>query len=82
VKLITKAGPGARPNLDARRAQKRAPRSASWELRATTSLARLLREQGRVAEAREMLATLYTWFTEGFDTPDLQEAKALLDKLG
>ena len=41
----------------------------SWELRATTSLARLLREQGRVAEAREMLAAIYGWFTEGFDTP-------------
>ncbi len=53
----------------------------SWELRATTSLARLLQQQGRVAEAREMLATIYNWFTEGFDTPDLQEAKALLEEL-
>ena len=53
----------------------------SWELRATTSLARLLRDQGRVDDAREMLSAIYAWFTEGFDTPDLVEAKALLDEL-
>ena len=53
----------------------------SWELRATTSLARLWQEQGRIDEARQMLAEIYGWFTEGFDTPDLQEAKALLDEL-
>ena len=52
----------------------------SWELRATTSLARLLRQQGRVTEARDMLAAIYGWFSEGFDTPDLIEAKALLDE--
>ena len=49
-----------------------------WELRAATSLARLWRDQGRRAEARDLLAPVYGWFTEGFDTPDLQEAKALL----
>jgi predicted ATPase len=54
----------------------------SWELRATTSLARLWQRQGRVAEAREALATIYGWFTEGFDTPDLQEAAGLLRELG
>ncbi|MBN1402550.1 MAG: hypothetical protein JXA74_17045, partial [Anaerolineae bacterium] len=54
----------------------------SWELRATTSLARLLRDQGRAAEAREALAAIYGWFTEGFDTPDLVEARALLAELG
>ena len=59
----------------------RGQEAKSWELRATTSLARLLREQGRAAEAREMLAAIYGWFTEGFDTPDLVEAKALLDTL-
>jgi tetratricopeptide (TPR) repeat protein len=53
----------------------------SWELRATTSLTRLLREQGRIAEARDVLAPVYNWFTEGFDTADLKDAKALLDEL-
>ena len=52
-----------------------------YELRAATSLARLWREQGRRAEAHELLAPLYGWFTEGFDTPDLKEAKTLLDEL-
>jgi predicted ATPase len=52
-----------------------------WELRAAVSLARLCRDQGRHAEARDLLAPVYGWFTEGFDTPDLKEAKALLDEL-
>ena len=52
-----------------------------WELRAAVSLARLRRDQGRRAEARDLLAPVYGWFTEGFDTPDLKEAKALLDEL-
>jgi predicted ATPase len=52
-----------------------------WELRATTSLARLRRDQGRHAEARDLLAPVYGWFTEGFAAPDLKEAKALLDEL-
>jgi class 3 adenylate cyclase/predicted ATPase len=52
-----------------------------WELRAATSLARLRRDQGRHTEARDLLAPVYGWFTEGFDTPDLKEAKALLDEL-
>jgi len=52
-----------------------------WELRAAVSLARLRRDQGRRAEARELLAPVYGWFTEGFDTADLKEAKALLDEL-
>ena len=54
----------------------------SHELRATTSLARLLAKQGRCDEARTMLAEIYNWFTEGFDTADLKNAKALLDELG
>jgi tetratricopeptide (TPR) repeat protein len=54
----------------------------SWELRTTMSLARLLAEQGRRDEARKMLAEIYGWFTEGFDTADLKEAKALLAELG
>ena len=53
----------------------------SWELRATTSLARLLAKQGRGDEARTLLADVYDWFTEGFDTADLKDAKALLDEL-
>ena len=53
-----------------------------WELRAAMSLARLSRDQGRRAEARDLLAPVYGWFTEGFDTPDLKEAKALLEELG
>src|SRR5271166_4966120 len=52
-----------------------------YELRAATSLARLWRKQGRRDEARQLLAPVYGWFTEGFDTQDLKEAKALLDEL-
>jgi predicted ATPase len=50
----------------------------AWELRTTTSLARLLRDNNRRDEARATLATIYNWFTEGFDTADLKDAKALL----
>jgi predicted ATPase len=56
-------------------------KAKSMELRAAANLARLRREQGRRAEARDLLAPVYGWFTEGFDTPDLKEAKALLDEL-
>jgi len=52
-----------------------------WELRAAASLARLRGDQGHHAEARDLLAPVYGWFSEGFDTPDLKEAKALLDAL-
>jgi predicted ATPase len=52
-----------------------------WELRATTSLARMLRDRGRRDEARMMLSEIYGWFTEGFDTADLKDATALLDEL-
>jgi predicted ATPase len=58
-----------------------AQEAKSWELRATTSLARLLVKQGRRDEAHSMLADIYNWFTEGFDTADLKDAKALLDEL-
>ena len=51
----------------------------SWELLAATSLARLWQSQGKRQEAHDLLAPVYNWFTEGFDTADLQEAKALLD---
>jgi predicted ATPase len=59
----------------------RAQGARGWELRASTSLARLWRDQGKRTEARDLLAPVYGWFTEGFDTPDLKEAKALLEEL-
>ena len=59
----------------------RAQEAKSFELRAATSLARLWRDQGRRAEARDLLAPLYAWFSEGLDTGDLKDAKALLDEL-
>jgi predicted ATPase len=59
----------------------RQQQSKSWELRAAMSMARLWRDQGKQNEARELLAPVYGWFTEGFDTLDLKEAKALLDEL-
>ena len=59
----------------------RKQQAKSWELRAATSMARLWRDQGRNKEARDLLAPVYGWFTEGFDTLDLKEAKALLDEL-
>ncbi|MCZ6862881.1 MAG: adenylate cyclase, partial [Alphaproteobacteria bacterium] len=59
----------------------RSRQAKSFELRAATSLARFLRDQGRSAEAYETLVPIYDWFTEGFDTPDLKDAKVLLDEL-
>ncbi len=59
----------------------RAQQAKSWELRAAMSMARLWRDQGKREEARELLAPVYGWFTEGFDTRDLKEAKALLGEL-
>jgi predicted ATPase len=53
----------------------------AWELRAATSLARLWQQQGKRQEAHDLLAPVYHWFTEGFDTADLKDAKALLDEL-
>jgi predicted ATPase len=58
-----------------------AQQAKSLELRATASLARLWRDQGKVQQARELLAPVYGWFTEGFDTRDLKEAKALMAEL-
>jgi predicted ATPase len=62
-------------------AMARRQQAKSWELRAAMSLSRLWQQQGKRDEARELLAPVYGWFTEGFDTADLQEAKALLDEL-
>jgi predicted ATPase len=59
----------------------RAQQAKSWELRVAMSVARLWRDRGKRDEARDLLAPVYGWFTEGFDTRDLKEAKALLDAL-
>ena len=59
----------------------RKQQAKSWGLRAAMSMARLWRDQGKSEQARELLAPIYGWFTEGFDTLDLKEAKALLDEL-
>ena len=59
----------------------RRQQAKSWELRASMSLARLWREQGKVHQARELFAPVYGWFTEGFDTRDLKEANVLLNEL-
>ena len=59
----------------------RQQQAKSWELRVAMSMARLWQDQSKPQQAREMLAPIYGWFTEGFDTLDLNEANALLDKL-
>jgi predicted ATPase len=83
--LLLRRNPSAPDRAEAsyRRAIKRARSqdAKSWELRAATSLARLWRDQGKPAAARALLAPIYGWFTEGFDTADLKDAKALLDHL-
>jgi predicted ATPase len=83
VKLRLKQRQIERAEADFREAIALAQRmgAKAWELRATISLARLLNEKGRRNEARTMLAEIYGWFTEGFDTADLKDAKALLDEL-
>jgi len=60
----------------------RQQQAKSWELRTSTSLVRLWQSQGKRKEALELLKPIYDWFTEGFDTKDLKEAKALLEELG
>jgi class 3 adenylate cyclase/predicted ATPase len=83
--LLLRRNPSAPDQAEAsyRRAIERAhsQEAKSWELRAATSLARLWRDQGRHSEARDLLAPIYGWFTEGFDTADLKDAKALLAEL-
>jgi predicted ATPase len=73
--------PKAEAHFDRALAVARVQQAKSFELRAAMSMARLWRDQGRRDEARELLAPVYGWFTEGFDTLDLKEAKALLDEL-
>jgi predicted ATPase len=83
--LLLRRNPDAPDQADIsyRRAIERArsQEAKSWELRAATSLARLWRGQGKPAAARELLAPVYGWFTEGFGTADLKDAKTLLDEL-
>jgi class 3 adenylate cyclase/predicted ATPase len=81
--VLAKIGENAEAALCLQRAidTARSQQAKSLELRAGTSLARLWRDQGRFAEARDLLASVYGWFTEGFDTADLKDAKALLDEL-
>src|SRR5262249_15529367 len=84
--LVLEGGPGVLTEaqklveqlLEVAQSQK----ARSLELRAAADLARLRRDQGRLTEARDLLAPVYSWFTEGFDTPDLEEAEALLNAVG
>jgi predicted ATPase len=71
----------AEKHFDRALAVARQQQAKSWELRAAMSMARLWRDQGKLQQARELLAPVYSWFTEGFDTLDLKSAKALLDEL-
>ena len=72
---------GAERNFLASLHWARRQQAKMWELRTSTSLARLWQSQGKRQEAYELLAPVYGWFTEGFDTRDLMDAKALLDEL-
>ncbi len=77
--LVNRSGLGRQDHpLDGARQQQ----AKSWELRGAVSMARLWRDPGKREKARELLGPVYGWFTEGFDTLDLKEAKALLDELG
>jgi predicted ATPase len=83
ILLLLRPGdlPAAEQAFDSALTIARRQQARSFELRAALSLARLRRDQGRCTEAGDLLAPVYGWFTEGFDTPDLREAKALLDGL-
>jgi len=72
---------GAEQNYLASLDWAREQQAKSWELRTSTSLARLWQRQGKCQEAHELLAPIYGWFIEGFDTKDLQEAQALIEEL-
>jgi predicted ATPase len=71
----------AEKHFDRALAVARQQQTKSWELRAAISMARLWYDQGTLQQARELLTPVYGWFTEGFDTLDLKDAKALLDEL-
>jgi predicted ATPase len=82
--LLRKQGRDAQAEADLSRSIgiARSQQAKLWELRAALDLARLWRDRGRVAPARQLLTDVYGWFTEGFDTHDLQAAKTLLEELG
>jgi predicted ATPase len=79
--LLLIVGEDAEAALERARAVACVQQAKSLELRAATRLARLWQQQGKSAEARQMLAEIYDWFTEGFDMPDLQDARVLLEQL-
>jgi predicted ATPase len=81
LKLLAPDPEKAKAYFERALAVSRQQQTKSWELRAAMSMARLWRDQGKRDEARELLAPVYGWFTEGFDTRDLKEAKALLEEL-
>jgi predicted ATPase len=81
LKSPEKDAPRAEALFERALAVARQQQAKSWELRAAMSMARLWRDQGKRDEARELLAPVYGWLTEGFDTRDLKEVKALLDEL-
>ena len=81
IALISPEPDAAKAQAHFEQAIARAQKAKSWELRAATSLARLWCDQGKRRQARDLLAPIYGWFTEGFDTLDLKEAKALLNEL-
>ena len=81
LKLPTPNAAKAEAYFERALAVARQQQAKSWELRAAMSMARLWRDQGKPQQAHELLAPVYGWFTEGFDTLDLKEAKALLDEL-
>jgi predicted ATPase len=72
----------AEPYFERALAVAHAQQAKSWELRAAMSMAQLWRHQGKSDEARDLLASVFDWFTEGFDTRDPKQAKALLNELG
>jgi len=81
VALSQTQEPGAEDALTKAITLAQSQNAKGWELRAATSLARLRQSQGKAQEAHDLLAPVYGWFTEGFDTPDLKDAKALLAEL-
>jgi predicted ATPase len=81
LKSLAPATEKAEKHFDRALAVARQQEAKSWELRAAMSMARLWRDRGKLQQARELLAPVYGWFTEGFDTLDLKDAKALLDEL-
>jgi predicted ATPase len=81
IALLSSQPAKAQTHFEKALAVARSQQAKSWELRAAMSLARLWREQGKVQQAHELLAPVYGWFTEGFDTRDLMDAKTLLKSL-